>query len=248
MQFKTVLLTLAPLTLLAACGSGTDTAGGAVETQAPIAPIAAPAGTSWTDKVTRTAEGGYVLGNPDAPIKLVEYASLTCSHCAEFAETAYQDLVDKYVATGRVSYEIRNFVRDPIDLTASMLVRCGPDTSFYPLAEQMFANQGPVFEKAQGLGQDRYEQILALPDQQRYATLADAVGLIDFFSARGISRDQAAQCLANADTANKLASATSKAAEELNIQGTPTFFINNKQVDFTGWPGLQSQLQAMGAR
>ena len=93
----------APIALaLAACSGGTDetvvTDGEAGET------IAAPDGTSWEETVTISEQDGYILGNPDAPIKLVEYASHTCGGCAGFAATA-KPSIKEYVATGMVSFE-----------------------------------------------------------------------------------------------------------------------------------------------
>lgn len=249
MKHLTGFAALALALCVAGCGddkAATDAA--APSTAEPIAPIAAPAGSSWTETVTKTEDGAYVLGNPDAPIRLVEYASLTCSHCAEFAETAFASIRDDYVASGRVAYELHNFVRDPIDLTAAMLTRCGPDTSYFALSEQVLANQAAIFEKAQALGQARYEQILNLPEGQRYTAFADALGLIDFFAQRGVSRDQAQQCLAQAETARAMVDATGKAGEELNIQGTPTFFLNSRPVTFTNWAALENEIQQMGAR
>ena len=87
------LLALAPL-MLAACDDAA-TADGAASGE-PLPAIAAPAGTQWADTVAVTPEGGYRIGNPDAPLKLVEYASHTCGHCADFSKTGKQPLKDKY--------------------------------------------------------------------------------------------------------------------------------------------------------
>lgn len=242
------LIALPLMLSVAACSGEADKAADGPTKGEPIAAIPAPAGKNWTETVTKTDKGYYVMGNPDAPIKLVEYASLTCSHCAEFAEQAFATIRDKYVASGRVSYEFRNFVREPLDLTASMLTRCGPNESFFALSEQVLANQTDIFTKAQAMGQQRFEAALALPDNQRFVALAEGTGLIDFFAQRGISRDQALQCLTNVETAQALAENTQTATKEDDIQGTPTFYINGRKVEFTGWPALETEIQAMGAR
>ena len=80
-------LALAPLAALAACNSADEAATGSVESE-PVEAVAAPEGQSWSQIVTQTEQGGYLMGNPDAPIKLVEYGALSCSHCADFAENA----------------------------------------------------------------------------------------------------------------------------------------------------------------
>jgi protein-disulfide isomerase len=242
------LIALPLMLSVAACSGEADKSAEGPTKGEPIAAIPAPAGKNWAETVTKTDKDYYVLGNPDAPIKLVEYASLTCSHCAEFAEQAFATIRDKYVASGRVSFELRNFVREPLDLTASMLTRCGPNESYFALTEQVLANQADIFTKAQAMGQQRFEAALAMPDDQRFVALADGTGLIDFFAQRGISRDQAMQCLTNVGTAKLLADNTAAATKEDKIEGTPTFFLNGRKVEFTGWPALETEIQAMGAR
>ncbi|WP_373488981.1 thioredoxin domain-containing protein [Blastomonas sp.] len=248
MKHYASLIALPVLLALGACGGDADSEGAAATSGEPIAEIAAPAGQNWAETVTKTGDGYYVLGNPQAPIKLVEYASLTCPACANFAETAFATIRDKYVASGRVSFEMRNFVREPMDLTASLLTRCGSEATYFALTEEVMANQEAMFTKAQAMGEERYGQVLAMPDGQRYVALAEAVGLTDFFAQRGVSRDQANQCLSDVGAARALADNTGKASRDEGIQGTPTFFINGRQIDYSGWPALEAELQKMGAR
>ena len=91
---KTLRFALAaPLALaLAACGSDAADTGGEIEGEA-VAAVPAPEGTEWRDTVTVTDMDGYMIGNPDAPIKLVEYASLTCPTCARFAAEGMEPLI-----------------------------------------------------------------------------------------------------------------------------------------------------------
>ena len=138
----------APIALaLAACGSNDE----APAKGEAIAAIAAPAGQSWVDTAAVTPEGGYVIGNPDAPLKLVEYASHTCSHCAAFSQEAAAKL-DEYVEKGVVSYEIRNQIHDPIDLSKALLARCGTPQTFHPLANQAWQNFETLMTTAQANG------------------------------------------------------------------------------------------------
>ena len=86
---------------MAGCGDkGGDSSG---NNSAPLTQIPAPNGGDWTETVAATPEGGFRMGNPEAPVKLVEYASITCPHCAEFAEQGTSALRDQYVKSGRVS-------------------------------------------------------------------------------------------------------------------------------------------------
>ena len=72
------------------------------------------------------------MGNPNAEVKLVEFGSMTCPHCAEFDEQGGKPLIDNYVKNGQVSFEFRNFVRDPFDMTASLIARCGGAKQLLP--------------------------------------------------------------------------------------------------------------------
>ncbi len=228
---------------LAACGKSEE---GAKPTGEPIAAVAAPAGTSWSQTVTESADGYYVMGNPDAKLKLVEYASYTCSHCRDFTAEASED-IRQLVDSGKMSFEMRPFVRDPIDISTSLLARCGGKDIFYPLSEQFFANQETMFEKAQGLGDARYQQLMSAPPAQRFGQLADAIGLVDFAKQRGIAEDQARQCLADTKEAEALAKSVEKATSQYQISGTPSFLINGVLVDnAASWPVLRTKLKEAG--
>ncbi len=234
----------APLALgLAACGE--DAEEGA-PTGEPIAAIAPPAGTSWVETAAVTPEGGYVIGNPDAPLKLVEYASHTCHVCAEFSQQGAAPM-DEYVASGVVSYEIRNLIRDPIDLSIALLARCGSPQAFHPLANQAWGSFDQMMATVQANGA-ALQQAQQAPPAQRFQAVAQAAGVLDFFAARGISRDQAMQCLADTEKAQQIATASQTQADELEITGTPTFFLNGEKLEPTSWAALEPLLQQAGAR
>ena len=245
---KSILLAPAALALaLTACGSGDKTETAATN-GSKIEAIKAPEGKKWSDVVAKTDHQGYVMGNPDAPIKLVEYMSITCSHCKDFGEQAFDTIRDDYVASGRVSFEVRNFVRDPLDLTAALLSRCGGEGPYFPLTKQALSNQEDMFAKAQAMGDAKYNQVLQTKPEQRFFVLAQELGLIDFFKQRGVSEDQAKACLADTKMAQALMDSTEKAVSELQIEGTPTFLINGSKVDGTSWPVLETKLKEAGAR
>lgn len=243
---RTLLIAAALALGLAGCSKENE--GTASLSGEPIAKVAPPAGKAWADEIAKTPEGGYRMGNPNAPIKLVEYASYTCSHCAEFSEAASAPLRDEFISSGRVSYELRNFVRDPLDLTTALLARCGAPESFFALSEQAFSNQAAMFAKAQAAGEPAYTAAMNQPDGKRYAALAELAGLSEFFAARGIAKDQAAACLANTAEAQALAKRTQEQGEQFKIEGTPTFIINGGAGVSMGWAELRTKLQTLGAR
>jgi protein-disulfide isomerase len=88
---------------------------------------------------------------PAAPLKLVEYASFTCSHCAQFAEEGFPALLRDHVRSGRLSFEFRNFVRDPYDMAAALVARCASPANFFPLTHRIFETREQWIAKFQGL-------------------------------------------------------------------------------------------------
>lgn len=247
-KLRTLTLTAfsAPLVLaLAACDG--DAAPDGTTASEPIEAIAAPAGTEWADSVAVTDMDGYRIGNPDAPVKLVEYASLTCGACAAFAESGIETLRDKYVNSGVVSYELRNQIHGPDDLVLARIVRCGQPESFHPLAEQVWANLQSVLEPVYA-NQEVMQQALALPEDQRFVAFADQAGFLDFFASRGVSRDQARQCLSDPASLQTIAENSQNQSDELNVTGTPTFLINGNNVGTQNWDSLEPMLQNAGAR
>jgi len=235
-----------PLALtLAACGNKTSDAAPSGE---PAAKVAPPSGKAWTDVVAKTEEGGYRMGNPDAPIKLVEYGALSCSHCGEFAKESSEKLLNEYVASGRVSYELRYFMLNAFDVPASLLATCGAPEAVIPLSEQFWAWQPTLFSNLQSVGDAKLQQAAALPPAQRMQALAQLGGMTEFFAARGISRDQGAACLADTAKADALAKQTETASSKYQVTGTPTFFINGASVGTSDWATLEPKLQAAGAR
>ncbi|WP_420143826.1 thioredoxin domain-containing protein [Sphingobium sp.] len=227
---------------LAACGKSEE---GAKPSGEPIAAVPAPAGTSWSETVAETPDGYYLMGNPSAKLKLVEYGSYTCSHCKDFATEASEE-IRKLVDTGKMSFEFRTYVRDPIDLTTALLARCGGKDVFYPLSEQFFANQAAMFEKVQG-NDAAFQGVEKLPPAQRPGAIAQVAGLVEFAQQRGISADQAKQCLADTASAERLAKGVEAANNQYQISGTPSFLINGVLVDnVASWSLLQPKLREAG--
>ncbi len=228
-----------------ATGAGT-TASAASLTSSPAATVAPPAGKAWSDVVSATSAGGMLMGNPGAAIKLVEYGSLSCPHCAHFAETGFKPLVGKYVDSGRVSFEYRSFAIHSIDVPLTVLLRCASPQAFFGLVEQLYINQPALMARAQQ-GEKQAQAASALPPAKRFVAIADAMGFTDFFSARGVSVDQAHACLANSAAATQVG----KDAQSFSDQGvdsTPTLTINGIKTEATGWPDLEPMLQKAGAR
>lgn len=201
---------------------------------------AAAAARDWTRTVAATPQGGFRIGNPAAPVKLVEYGSLTCDHCARFETEGVPQLMERHVRSGRVSYEFRNFIRDPADLAAALLARCAGSSGFFPLTHDYLASQQQWMARIQA----QRAAINALPQDQRLARAA-AIGGLDAGAAKaGLGPAKARQCLADEAGARKLAEMRKTAAETHKVQGTPSFLVNGKLVAAHDWASLEPLLKS----
>jgi len=233
---------------LAACGGGGGNNGTIAAPSAPVANVAAPNGGDWTQTVSQT-ERGFLMGNPNAPVKLVEYASITCPHCAEFTNDGGAEGIQSYVRSGRVSWEYRPYMLFPTDPGLFALLRCQGADAFFPLTEQLYAEQRNWAIRGQTYLEANRAAVQAMNDQQRAAALVRETGVDAFFRQRGMTQAQIDQCLGNAANLQRIADDTNHATTTDNVSGTPTFFINGTQAPpNTGlWPQLEPLLrQATG--
>ena len=235
-----LLATIVPALALTACKKSETAPTNAAVTAGPAIP--APAG-GWEAQVEKTPEGGFRMGNPQAPQKLVEYGSYTCPHCAEFDAEGLPE-IRKLVATGKLSYELRNFVRDPYDLTAALLARCGGTGPFFKLSSQIYGSQQAWIGNAQNMTPADQQKISALPVAQQLSALARATGLNAFVGQRGVSEQKSAQCLADQGEQDKLVQMRDAGTKQYNIEGTPTFVLNGEAIGSADWKGLKPKLDA----
>jgi protein-disulfide isomerase len=222
---------------------------GAVAANGPVKAVPAPNGGDWTTIVAATPEGGFVMGNPNAAVKLVEFGSMTCPHCRQFDEEAMQPLTEQYVKTGRVSFEFRNFVRDPYDLAASVVARCGGPSSFFGLTRQLYAEQPEWVGKIQSADPAQMQAIGQLQPNQQLAKVAEIAGFTQWAALRGVPSAKTAACLADTNTPTQLVQMQTDAiAKYPDFPGTPTFVLNGKMVDIkpggTPWSQLEAKIKA----
>jgi protein-disulfide isomerase len=242
-------LAFLPLLALAACGGGTENASAPVTSSTPVAAATPPAGRQWVDVVTKTPEGGFRQGNPNAAIQLVEYGSRTCPTCGRFAAEGVEPLRQKYISTGKVSYEFRDFpLHGAPDLALALLNQCVGTDAFFPVLDQMFANQAAFGEKLNALPEGFQQQLQTMTPPQAAAAMADAMGAIAFAKQSGVPEAKARQCLADQTTIKSIADVMADASNNRGVTGTPSFFINGKQIDAAMWSQVETALQAAGAR
>ncbi len=209
-----------------------------------VALVAATAPRPWTAVATPVASGSYLIGNPKARVKLVEYVSYTCPHCAHFEKEADATL-DAVVRSGSTSVEIRNQVHDGIDLAAATLARCAGAAAFPKVHAAFFARQEQWYERAAAWAEGNRERVKSWPQLAQLSAVAEGAGLPAIAREAGAPAAAIAACFAN-DAAVKRTIAVSEATSK--VQGTPAFEINGRLIQNVGWAELQPQLRAAGAK
>ncbi len=170
-----------------------------------------------------------VLGNANAPVTLVEYASTTCPHCAEFHETIWPELKSTFVDTGRVRFVFREFPTPPaaIAVAGFQLARCGGASP-----EQYFTRVGELFRQQQTMfASGTLEGVRAK--------------LIEIGGAAGLSEQQVLECISDEGGAERVRRIVESAD---NVTGTPTFIINGTKFEQAPtYENLSRALEAAGA-
>lgn len=151
--------------------------------------------------------GEKVLGSPDAPVTIIEYASLTCGHCANFHNTTYKEIKKEYIDTGKVRYIFREFPFDPTAAGGFMLARCAPEDKYFSVMDLMFKTQ-----RDWAFTQNPYEALLKLGKQI------------------GLSESEVNACLTNQKILDGVSEVRDHGAKALKVDSTPTFFINGEKV------------------
>jgi len=229
--------------MVSGCGKK-DADSGSNANMTTAAPEAPYAGQDWSKTVVKTPEGGFRMGNPDAPVKLVEYASITCPHCRDFTKAGAQPLQENYVRTGKVSWEYRNFVLNPLDVAATLVARCQGADTFFPFVEQLYATQADWVGKFNSVDEKKLQSLGSLPQQEQFIQLVTLSGLEDFFKAHGVPGDRIRACLSNKAALDELLKIRDHGANEDKVDGTPNFFLNGeRQEGVYDWPSLEAKLR-----
>jgi protein-disulfide isomerase len=173
--------------------------------EAPAAEPVAMAAAADGDLMTPGPLGEMALGDPNAPNVVIEYASMTCPHCAAFHNEVYGAFKEKYIDTGKVYFIFREYPLDPLATSAIMLARCGPKDRYFPLVDLLF-------------------------EQQRsWAFVENPVAALrDLVKQAGISQEDFQACLTNQEVLDGVNWVKSRATSEFGVQSTPTFFFNGE--------------------
>lgn len=244
---KPLNLLITTVAILASSACNADKGGNAAaaaDTAVTAAPVPAPNNGDWSAIVSPTPAGGFVMGNPQAKVKLVEYGSLTCSHCADFEEAGGKPLVDNYVKKGLVAFEFRNFVRDPYDITAALIARCGGPASFFGLTRAFLTEQKNWMTRISAADPATLQALQSQPPQAQFKAIADMADFPAFAALRGVPKAKTDACLADPAAATALVQMNSDAVSTYKVQGTPSFLINDELVDgAANWQTLEPAIK-----
>src|SRR5262245_25900431 len=147
------------------------------------------------------------MGSPTAPVTIIEYASMTCPHCAAFSVTTFPKLKEKYIDTGKVRYIMRLFPTQPVNLSAAayMLARCGGPDKFYPLIETLFQLQ------------------------EKWVVREPLPPLLAIARQAGFTQQSFDACLKDEALLKKVQQTAERGATKFKVDSTPTFFINGER-------------------
>ncbi len=148
------------------------------------------------------------LGPADAKVTVVEYASLTCGHCARFHKNVFPKVKKKYIDTGKIRFIIREFPLDNLAAAASMLTRCAGDDKAYPLVDTLFNTQ----------------------ENWAYTKGNAVPALFEITKQAGFTKEKFDACLKDQKLLEKLTAQRTRAAEVFGVNATPTFFVNGKRL------------------
>lgn len=188
---RSVLLSLAALSALAPM-IGADPAK-AQDAKAKELAVPGPLGDVW-------------LGKEDAKVTIIEYASMTCPHCANFHEKIFPVIKERYIDTGKVRFTLREFPFDPLATAAFMLARCNGNDKYYAMVDLLFAQQ-----KAWSTAQKPAEALLATVRQA------------------GFTQESFEACLKNQSIYDAVNSVRERGDKTFGVELTPTFFINGQK-------------------
>jgi protein-disulfide isomerase len=165
-----------------------------------------------------------VLGKPDAPNVIVEYASMTCPHCAQFHTTVLPELQTKYIDTGQAKLILREFPLDGLAVAAFMLARCAGPDRYYPMVSALFETQKTWATQ----GPEGKEKLLLIAKQA------------------GFTKEKFDQCVGDKELFNKIVETRAIGNEQFGVDSTPHFFVNGKRL--TGEHTLQDFEAALSGK
>jgi protein-disulfide isomerase len=203
-----------------------------------------PERRNWTETVVRTPEGGVRMGDPDAPVKLVQYVSLTCQDCARFTAEGGERLFQYYVRFGRVSIEYRTFTQNAYDLAAAFLIRCAEPKEYFELSHYLLGHQPQWMGRMQSLTDAQRAELRAMTPIQAMQRIVQMLGLESIASRHGLSASEQRACLADEAALGRIGQEMQIARDTLQVTAAPAFLINGAKQNAANWAQLEPLLRA----
>ncbi|MCZ8323588.1 MAG: thioredoxin domain-containing protein [Novosphingobium sp.] len=198
-----------------------------------------PKEKDWSATVTISRDGYHVRGNPQAPIRLIEYVSYSCPHCGIFEMEGGEELTERFIKPGSVAYEIRPFFLNEIDKTLSLIAYCGPPAKFFGNTTQLLKFQHHWLRNPTRAQVERW----SVPDwHDRARAMTEDLGLYTMMEKRGYNRTELDKCLADEALVASLQKGTEDAFYNQGVKGTPAFKLNGELLPVNTWPALRQVL------
>jgi protein-disulfide isomerase len=195
----------------------------------------------WSAQVAATPGGGHLVGNPAAKTRIVEWASYTCPHCAHFAAEAKAPLAPMLRA-GATNIEYRHMIRDPLDLAAVIVARCGGPRRFQKLNAAIYAGQDVWLPRGAEFAQVNRGTLAKAEPGAQLRGLAEGAGLLAIGRANGLTDAALIACFADRAAIDRLVAQSRSVPAE--VTGTPSFFVNGRYTGVHDWQRLQPLLVA----
>lgn len=211
---------------------------------AAAAAVLIAAAPNWAGMTTLGTGGSHVIGNPKAKVRVVEYFSYTCSHCAHFSEDAAPQYRKGALARGEAAYELRHVVRDRIDLAAAVVARCGGPAKFAGNSEAIMAAQHDWLPKGAAYDAKNGARLAKLPPGQGIQQIVNGIGLNTIMMKRGFTQAQVNACAANPATMKTVVAMAQDSSVRAKVPYTPYFVINGQPAEnISKWAQIESMIQ-----
>ena len=194
-------------------------------TQATNAPVLSPISSAEAQEIDTSGVMEITMGDPNASITVIEYASYTCPHCARFHEDVFKDLKTNYIDTGKINFVYREVYFDRLGLWAGMLARCAGPDGYFDVANLLYEQQADWARAG---------------DPADVATALRRLGL-----SAGMSGEQIDACLQDGDKAQAMVAVFQQNAEADNVRATPSFFINGEPYSNMSYADFSALLNEM---
>ena len=208
------------------------------------APVTMVAAQDWNLTFTQT-ERGHSVGNPDAQVHIIEFVSYTCPHCAHFEAESDAAMRLQYLHGGTAQVEVRSYLRNPIDIAATLVAECGDPDDFFANHRALMLGQERWMENARNATEAQMARWQAGPISSRMRAIGDDMGFHELMESRGLSRVEVDRCLSDEGKVQQMIADHEANNADFEILGTPSFAINGALLDNVhSWGQLQPAIES----